>query len=154
MNAVRSTTTIERHAPQARGPTVLFSIAFKSPMADADLAHLRGALDLVTYSSRKPGVRAAQPGVVPLDFWSGLFLESGEGQDEWLLEARTWSNPPDPLVHEWRVRAAIAAKGLDPDVSIPPRADTVDPRGDTLPLGRAETKHLAHQRHRLLHLGR
>lgn len=106
-------------AGQSRRRT-LFSIPFTSSMTDLDLARLRRELDLVTYLSSKPGVSGASPGLVPLDFWSGLFLERGAGEGEWGLEARTWGDPPAPLVHEWQVRAALAARQLDPTVQVPP----------------------------------
>ena len=97
----------------------VFSIPFKSSMADADLERLRRELDLVTYLSPKPGVSGASPGVVPLDSWSGLFLQRGNPEGEWTLEARTWGAPPAALVHEWHVRAALVARELDPTVQIP-----------------------------------
>jgi hypothetical protein len=75
-------------------------------MTGADLACLQRELDLVTYLSPKPGVSGTSPGVVPLDFWSGLFLERGASEWQWVLEARTWGDPPGPLVHEWHVRGA------------------------------------------------
>jgi hypothetical protein len=59
--------------------------------------------------------------VVPLDSWSGLFLERGAGQDEWVLEGRTWDDPPESAVYELHVRAALAAKKLDPTVQMPAR---------------------------------
>jgi hypothetical protein len=49
---------------------------------------------------------------VPLDFWSGLFLERGGAEGEWVLEGRTWGHPPESVVHEWHVRAALAAREL------------------------------------------
>lgn len=106
------------HGRTARRRT-LFSIPFKSPMTDADLARLRSELDLVTYITPKPGVSGASLGVVPLDFWSGLFLERGRGEGEWVLEARTWGQPPDAVVHGWHVRAALAARELDGSVEVP-----------------------------------
>lgn len=137
---------------QRRGPVTLFSVPFKSEMTDADLARLHSSLDLVTYIRPKPGVSGARPGVVPLDFWSGLFLERDERDDEWLLEGRTWGNPPEPLVHEWHVRAALAARELDPTVEIPPRQpDTLSDEA-ALPLGRAANKRLARLGRRLLRL--
>ena len=105
-------------ARRARQRT-LFSIPFKSSMTNAELARLQRELDLVTYLSPKPGVSGASPGVVPLDFWSGLFLERCADEREWVLKARTWGDLPTPLVHEWHVRAALAAQQLDPTVQIP-----------------------------------
>jgi hypothetical protein len=106
-------------------------------MTDADSARLRSNLDLVTYLAPKPGVSGASPGVVPLDFWSGLFLERGENDHEWTLEGRTWGHPPESLVDDWHARAALAAKELDPAVQIPtpPRS-----RRAPQPAGRAADK--------------
>ena len=138
----------------ARGhrQVTLFSVPFKSPMDDADLARLRRVLDLVTYMSPKPGVSGASPGVAQLDFWSGLFLEPGAGADEWVLEGRTWGDPPDSVIHEWHVRAALAARELDPTVQIPPwRSDAVAEHA-MIPVGRAANKRLARLGRRLLRL--
>ena len=90
-------------------------------MADADVARLRASLDLVTHLSPKAGTFGISLGLVPLDSWSGLFLERGAGEDEWLLEACTWENPPESVIHEWHMRAALAARELDPTVPLPPR---------------------------------
>jgi hypothetical protein len=80
----------QKDLPRPPPRWTLFSIPFKSRMTDADAARLRASLDLVTYTIPKPGLFAASPGLVPLDSWSGLFLERGAGEDEWALEARTW----------------------------------------------------------------
>lgn len=106
-------------------------------MTDADIARLHSELDLVTYLTPKPGVSGASPGVVPLDFWSGLFLERGETEGEWALEGRTWGHPPESLVHDWHVRAALAAKELDPAVEIP---KPLHPRGAQHPAGNVPDK--------------
>ena len=58
----------------------LFSIPFKCAMTDADVARLHRELDLATYLSPKPGVSGAGPGLVPLDIWTGLFMERGAGE--------------------------------------------------------------------------
>lgn len=142
------------HAPAnseapASGRRTLFQVPFRSEMSDADLARLHKALDLVTYLSAKPGVSGAQPGVVPLDFWSGLFLERGENDGEWQLVARTWGRPPEELVHEWQVQAALAARELDPAVTVPPVQR--EPLDETRlrPVGRASNRRLARLRRRL-----
>jgi hypothetical protein len=137
----------------AWSPITLFTIRFKSAMTDADLARLHSGLDLVTYTTPKPAVSGVQPGVVRLDFWSGLFLERGSAENEWVLEGRSWGNPPEPLVHEWHVRAALAAKELDPNVTIPPKAaDAAERDLINLQLGRAQGKRLTRLGHRLLRL--
>jgi hypothetical protein len=121
-------------------------------MTDEDLALLHRELDLATYLTRKPGVSGASLGLVPLDSWSGLFLERGAEENQWVLEGRTWDQPPDSLVHEWHVRAALAAQELDPTVSVPPRSPAAPPDIPNRPLGRAANKRLARLRRRLLGL--
>lgn len=121
-------------------------------MTDRDLARLRSELDLVSYTVPKPGVSGASPGVVPLDFWSGLFLGRGASEDEWVPEGRTWGKPPDSLVHEWRVRAALAARELDPNVEVPAVIHPTAPAVQVHPLSRAENRRLARLGRRLLHL--
>lgn len=130
----------------------LFSIPFKSPMTDQDLARLHASLDLATYIKAKPGVSGASPGVAPLDFWSGLFLQSGGQEDEWVFQARTWGNPPEEAVREWHVRAALAAHELDRSVPVPPREPAGVAESPAMPLGRAANKRLARLGRRLLHL--
>ena len=88
-------------------------------MTNAHVARLHNELQLVTYLTPKPGVSGAPPGVARLDFWSGLFLERGETEGEWVLEGCTWGHPPESLVHDWHVRAALVAKRLDQAVEIP-----------------------------------
>jgi hypothetical protein len=130
----------------------LFSIEFRSAMTDADLARLRSALDLVTYVNPKPGVSGASLGVVPLDLWSGLFLTRGEGEHEWILEARTWGHPPASIVHEWEVRAAIAARQLDPSVEVPPPAPSQVAGTPVSEVGRAASSRRGRLGRRLLRL--
>jgi hypothetical protein len=131
----------------------LFSVPFKSRMADDDLARLHSSLDLATYMAPKVGVGgAASPGVVPLDFWSGLFLERGAGEAEWVLEGRTWGNPHDAAIHEWHIRAALAARELDPSVEIPVRSQAPSADSPSRPLGRAANKRLARLGRRLIGL--
>jgi hypothetical protein len=114
---------LHRMNPTVRTPkrVTLFSVPFHSAMTDSDLDRLRTSLDLVLYTDPKPGVSGASPGVARLDLWSGLFLEPGGGKEEWALEARTWGDPPAASVEEWHVRAALAARELDPSVPIPAR---------------------------------
>lgn len=97
----------------------LFTIPFRSKMTAVDTDRLRADLDLVTQLSPKPGASAVSPGLVRLDHWSGLFLERGEDEGDWILEARTWDRPPPSTVDDWQMRAALAARRLDPAVPIP-----------------------------------
>lgn len=101
----------------------LFRIPFKSEMTNDDLARLHSVLDLVTYIIPKPGVSGASPGVASLDPWSGLFLEPGTVDGEWILEGRTWGHPLPEAAHEWHVQAALAARQLDPSVQLPARLE-------------------------------
>lgn len=143
----------DAHADRSHGRSlsILFRVPFKSAMTDTEVARLRGELELVTYTTRKTGVSGASPGVVPLDLWSGLFLERGDGENEWVLEGRTWGNPPDSLIHEWHVRAALAALELDPTVEIPAAAHAASPANRTPPLS-AENKRHARLGRRPLHI--
>jgi hypothetical protein len=89
------------------------------------------------------------PGVARLDHHSGLFLERGAGESQWLLQARTWGRPAPQTVHEWRLLAAQAAHQLDPRVSLPERLANPQPVAEERPLGQAANKRLARIRRRL-----
>ena len=82
--------TNSRHG---RPRVTLFSVPFKSRMTDEDIERLRRSLDLVTYVTDTPGVSGASPGWCRSIPGLGLFLERGAGQDEWVLEGRTWDEP-------------------------------------------------------------
>jgi hypothetical protein len=142
----------DRRLPQAHKLRALFSVPFRSPMTIADLGQLQHNLDLTTYITPKPGVSGGQPGVVPLDFWSGLFLQRGASDAEWVLEGRTWGHPPEEVVHEWYVRTALAARQLDSTVEIPPRPAAATPSLPSRPVGRAANKRLARLGRHLLGL--
>jgi hypothetical protein len=119
-------------------------------MGDADLARLAGTLDLTTHTQTKPGVGPISPGLVRLDFHSGLFLLRGATEDEWSLEGRTWGEPRGSTVHDCHIRAALAARQLDPAVKLPPRQSVALLDTRTRPVGRAATKRLARLEGRLL----
>lgn len=119
-------------------------------MSDADLAGLAGTLDLTTHMQTKPGVGPISPGLARLDFHSGLFLLRGATEDEWILEGRTWGDPARSTVHDWHIRAALAARQLDPTVKLPPRQSVAPLDTRTRPVGRAATKRLARLGRRLL----
>jgi hypothetical protein len=107
--------------PHDRGGRVAFEVAFTSPMRDGDLSVLAHHLDLWRHLEPKLHHSPAGPGVARLDDFTGLFLERGDGPDRWMLQARTWGDPPPRLVHEWLVLAAQAARRLDPSVPLPER---------------------------------
>lgn len=138
-------------APQTTRRTI-FSVPFHSALTDADLARLHSAMGMATYLSPKPGVSGASAGVAKLDLWSGLFLVRGEEDGEWALEGRTWGNPSEGLVHEWHVRAALAARALDPAVVVPPRVPLAETDGRLRAVGRAANKRSARLARRLMHL--
>jgi len=81
----------------ARRPTlrgrVLFQVPFTSEMDDGDAAYLGRTLDLVTHLHPKLHDSPTSPGVVRLDFDSGLFLDHGAHDGAWVLQARTWGRP-------------------------------------------------------------
>jgi hypothetical protein len=136
--------------PPRRGPTTLFQVPFASAMSDPDVALLARQLDLTTHMH--PKLRRSPAGTVRLDYYSGLFLERGAAEGEWLLEARTWGDPTPEKVHAWHVLAAGAARLLDPAVISPDRVTAVFVQYPMRPLGRAANKRLARTRRRILGL--
>ena len=100
----------------------MFSVPFSSTLSDQLVARLARTLNLATHLHPKLRDSPASPGVVRLDFDSGLFLMRGANEDEWVLEGRTWGDPPEQTVHEWHLGALVAAHQLDPTVA-PPAAD-------------------------------
>ena len=107
--------------PRKTGATTLFAVPFASTMSDADIAVLTRTLDLVTHMHPKLHDSPTSPGVMRLDFYSGLFLERGPDEGYWVLEGRTWGDPSPSIVHDWHLRAAAAAHRLDPTVAVPKR---------------------------------
>lgn len=105
------------------GTRTLFEVRFASAMNDSDLAFLARSLDLVTHMHPKLRDTPTSPGVLRLDFESGLFLKRGSPDGQWLLEGRSWGHPPPWVAHEWHLRAAAAAQHLDPSVTLPARLD-------------------------------
>lgn len=83
-------------------------------MSDPDVALLVRTLDLTTHLSPKLHGSPASPGAVRLDHYSGMFLERGTAEGQWVLEARTWGHPTLETVHEWRVLAAGVRTCLTP----------------------------------------
>ncbi len=59
-------------------------------MTDADLARLARSTDLSTHMYPKQRPNPTSPGVARLDHFSGLYLERGPAEGDWVLEARTW----------------------------------------------------------------
>ncbi len=111
-------------ARHGRGGRVLFEVRFTSEMTDADLARLARMFDLSTHMYAKQRPNPTSPGVARLDHFSGLYLERGNAEGEWVLEARTWGRPAAESVHEWHLLAAQAAHQLDPSVKMPERLPT------------------------------
>jgi hypothetical protein len=130
----------------------MFAVPFESAMSDADLAMLAQVLDLSTHIHPKMRPDPNSPGVARLDHFSGLFLERAAGEDQWMLEGRTWGKPAPQIVHGWHLLAAHAARQLDPGVTLPePMPDTPSSTPDR-PLGHAANRRFAHFRRRLVGL--
>ncbi len=108
-------------ARHGRGGTVLFEVPFKSAMTDGDLALLARLLDVSTHMYAKQRPNPTSPGVARLDHFSGLYLERGPSEGEWVFEVRTWGHPAPESVHEWQLLATQAAQQLDPSVGTPER---------------------------------
>ena len=145
------TPTPSRHG---RGGRVLFEVAFHSAMTNADLARLARTLDLSTHMVQKMRPSPNSPGVARLDHFSGLFLERGAAEGEWLLEARTWGIPAPESVHEWHLLAAGAARQLDPTVTTPEPLPFRQARVEVpdRPVGEVLNRRLAGFRRRLVGL--
>ena len=111
----------------SRYATTLFQVPFTSAMRDSDIALLARSLDLMTHMHPKLHDSPTTPGVSRLDFDSGLFLERGSADGQWVLDGRTWGHPSPRVVHEWHLRAAAAAHRLDPSVSVPARLTSGGP---------------------------
>jgi len=94
----------------------MFSVPFSSTMSDGDVARLARTLNLDMHLHPKLHDSPASPGVVRLDFDSGLFLLRGAEEGRWVLEGRTWGDPLPRTIREWHLSAAAAAHGLDPTV--------------------------------------
>jgi len=139
-------------AAHGRGGIALFQVPFASAMSDPELALLARTLDLVTHMYPKMSPDPNSPGVVRLDHYSGLFLERGDGEGQWVLEARTWGHPAPQSVHEWHLLAAGAARQLDPTVPLPERLPASALETQTRPLGRVANKRLAGIRRRFVGL--
>ena len=121
-------------------------------MSDPDVALLVRTLGLTTHMYPKPRQSPAT-GAVRLDHFSGLFLERGAAEGQWVLEARTWGHPAPETVHEWLVLAAGTAHLLDPTVMFPDRLPAVSPEYPMRRVGRAANKRLAGFRRRITGLG-
>jgi hypothetical protein len=132
-------------APQERGAVVLFQVPFASTISDCDLALLARLLDLVTQDANIPGV-------VRLDYFSGLFLKRGAPAGQWVLEARTWGQPAPQSVHEWNLLAIWAARQLDSTVTLPRRLPAIAPEIPTHPVARFATRPLARIRRHIVGL--
>ena len=138
--------------PREHGATTLFQVPFASAMSDSDVALLVRTLGLTTHMYPEPR-RSPAPGAVRLDHSSGLFLELGAAEGQWVLEGRTWGHPAPETVHEWLVLAAGAAHLLDPSVLFPERLPVVSPDYPMRPVGRVANKRLAAFRRRITGLG-
>ncbi len=123
----RQPATARHSAPAAaptrhgRGGKVLFEVPFNRSMTGPDLARLARAFDLSTHTYAKQRPDPTSPGVARLDHFSGLYLERGPSEGEWVLEARTWGHPGPETVHEWHLLTTQAAHQLDPSVPTPAR---------------------------------
>ncbi len=82
---------VDRYSPP-RGATTLFEVPFAGAMSGLDLALLERTLDLSIRMHAKMHPRPDSPAFVRLDHYSGLFLERGAAEGQWMLQARTWGH--------------------------------------------------------------
>lgn len=139
-------------ARHGRGGTVLFEVRFTSSMTDAELGRLARWFDLSTSLHPKQHPDPTSPGVARLDHFSGVYLERGASEDEWVLEGRTWGHPAPESVHEWHVVATGAAHELDPTVTPPQPLAAVSTTTPTRLVGQVESRRMAGLRRRLVGL--
>jgi len=131
---------------------VLFVVPFTSEMTDADLARLARMFDLSTHMYPKQRPNPTSPGVARLDHFSGLYLERGDADGEWVLEGRTWGRPAAESVHEWHLLAAQGAHQLDPTVKMPERLPTPPIHIDERPVEEVQNRRFAAFRRHLVGL--
>ena len=92
----------------------LFAIAFRGAMDDQQVERLARRLSMTTHLHPKlVGAPAAAASAI-LDAHSLLLLRGGEREDVWVLEGRTWGEPPAQSVARWQALAHEAARALDP----------------------------------------
>jgi hypothetical protein len=127
----------------------LFAIPLASTMSDRDVSSLVLALDFDTRTAAAGSSPEARLVSARLDHNSGLFLEPGDGQGQWVLEARTWGHPDPDSVHRWNVSAATAARRIDPTVELPQRRPGEGPMVSGGHVGRVENTRFAGLRRRL-----
>lgn len=135
--------------PRHHGGTVAFEVHFRSGMAGSDLELLRRQLGMTTHVEHKLPVDPNSPAVAQLDRDSSLLLEHGYGEDQWVLQARTWGTPSASTVHDWRVRVAEVARQLDRGVQLPERLPIEPDDTPQHPVGYAANHRLAPIRRRL-----
>ena len=128
---------------------MLFEVPFTSAMSDSDLDLLRRSLDLTTHMHPKMRPDPNGPGVVRLDHFSGLFLERGETDGTWLLEARTWGNRAPESADEWHLLAAFAARQLDRTVKLTETFPRTPADIPDRPVGSVQNRRFAAFRRRL-----
>lgn len=138
--------------PHQHGGAVVFEVRFRSSMTGRDLELLRHQLDMTTHVEHKLPVDPNSPAHAQLDQGSSLLLERGTAEDQWILQARTWSKPSARTVHDWHVRVALVAHQLDPVVVIPDRLAVAPSSIPQRPVGRAVNRRLAATRRRLVGL--
>jgi hypothetical protein len=139
-------------APPGRGATILFEVPFASAMSDLDIALLARTLDLTVQMTPKLRPSPSGPAAVRLDHDSGLFLERGAADGQWVLEGRSWGDPVAQSIHEWHVLAAGAARLLDPAVPFLERLTPVGDEEPVHPVGSAANGRHARLGRRILRL--
>lgn len=141
-DATRGDAGSARPRPRSRGPrtdtsTLLFRIPFRSAMAAEDANRLRHAIGMHLHLDRKHPAVAPPLGVAELDPGSALYLVRGEGEDEWVLEGRTWGAPAPGVVRGWKLKASLAARALDPSAPPPQPLPAAERSGRRTPLNAA-----------------
>ena len=110
--------TETRTAPKQDHRT-LFVVPFTSAMDSKASELLVSLLHLNLCLEPKLRWPAAKPGIARLDRDSALVLLHGEMEGSWILEGRTWGDPPQKFVDSWHLQAKDVAHQIDPSETFP-----------------------------------
>ncbi len=148
MPATVRSTSVPGRVPES-GAVTLFTIPIVSAMTDRDVSSLVLSLEFDTQAVAAGSPPEARLVSARLSHDSGLYLKAGDGEGQWVLEARTWGHPDPSSVHRWHVWAATAARRIDPTVALPPRLPGEAPAVSVGHVGRVENTRFAGLRRRI-----
>lgn len=102
-----------------QGGRRLFAVGFRAAIDDRQIERLARRLAMMTHLHPKLSGAPASTASAILDRHSLLLLQRGEREGVWVLEGRTWGDPPQRAVRRWQAAAGEAAALLDPRLGRP-----------------------------------